>query len=84
MGSTAPPCGRVGGVTSKQRLFLRVFAAWTVWVWGTRIWNVIGDDTRGTAFKAVHVVLAAVSVVFAVGTWIITTGSSERQSVSSS
>ena len=48
---------------------LRAFAAWTVWVWLTRIGNVIGDDSRGFGFKAVHVALALVSVAFAVVTW---------------
>ncbi len=44
-------------------------AAWTLFVWLTRIGNVLGDD-RSTAFKVVHVGLAAVSVAFglAVGT----------------
>ena len=50
---------------------LRVFAAWTVWVWGTRIWNAIGDDSRSTAFKVVHAALALVSVVLAVASWVV-------------
>ena len=43
---------------------------WTLFVWLTRISNILGDD-RSTSFKVVHVVLAAVSVAFglAVG-WI--------------
>ena len=40
-------------------------ASWTLFVWITRIGNVLGDD-RSTSFKVVHVGLAAVSVVFAV------------------
>lgn len=48
---------------------LRAFAAWTVYVWGTRIWNVLGDSSRSFGFKAVHVVLALVSVAFAVAAW---------------
>ena len=48
---------------------LRAFALWTVWVWLTRIGNVVGDDERGFGFKAVHVGLALVSVAFAVVTW---------------
>jgi hypothetical protein len=58
-------------MSKSHALVLRAFAAWTVYVWGTRIGNVIGDDTRGFAFKAVHVVLALISVVFAVATWVI-------------
>jgi hypothetical protein len=62
-----------------QRWVLRAFALWTVWVWGTRIWNVIGDDTRGTGFKVVHIVLALVSVAFAVATWMIARVSSSAR-----
>ena len=45
-------------------------AAWTLFVWLTRINNVLGDD-RSTGFKVVHLVLAGISVVLglAVG-WI--------------
>jgi hypothetical protein len=45
---------------------LRTAAAWTVFVWVTRIRNIVGDDTRSTGFKAVHIVLAVVSVAFAI------------------
>lgn len=55
-----------------SRIILRAFSLWTLWVWGTRIWNIVGDDSRSAAFKMVHIVLAAVSVAFAVATWIIT------------
>ena len=57
---------------------LRAFALWTVWVWLTRIGNVIGDDERGFGFKAVHVALASVSVAFAVATWLIASRSRSR------
>ena len=50
---------------------VRAFAVWTVYVWGTRIWNVVGDEGRGFAFKAVHVALALVSVAFAVAAWVV-------------
>ncbi len=50
---------------------LRVFAAWTVYVWGTRIWNVVGDEGRSFAFKAVHAALALVSVALAVASWVV-------------
>ena len=58
-------------MSRNHALVLRAFAVWTVYVWGTRIWNVVGDDNRNFAFKAVHVVLALVSVAFAVATWAI-------------
>ena len=50
----------------REALVLRAFAVWTIYVWGTRIWNVIGDDQRSNGFKAVHALLAIVSVAFAV------------------
>ena len=58
-------------MSRNHALVPRAFAVWTVYVWGTRIWNVVSDDTRDFAFKAVHVVLALVSVAFAVATWVI-------------
>jgi hypothetical protein len=48
---------------------LRAAAAWTVWVWATRIWNIWGDADRSAGFKIVHTVLAAVSVGFAIAIW---------------
>jgi hypothetical protein len=42
-----------------------------VWVWGTRIWNIWGDDTARCRFKAVHTVLAVISVAFAVAVWLV-------------
>ena len=54
-------------MTRPQANVLRLFALWTVVVWGTRIKNVI--DHGGAAFIAVHVALALVSVGFAVACW---------------
>jgi membrane protein implicated in regulation of membrane protease activity len=56
-------------VTRREALLIRAFCAWTVYVWATRIWNIIGDDTRSFGFKAVHTVLAVISVAFAVLVW---------------
>ena len=47
-------------------LILRTAAVWTILIWVTRIRNILGDETRSTGFKAVHSVLALVSVAFAV------------------
>jgi small neutral amino acid transporter SnatA (MarC family) len=41
-------------------------AAWTIWVWATRIWNIVGDPAHDAAFKAVHSLLALVSVAFGI------------------
>lgn len=59
-------------------LFLRAFAAWTIFIWVTRIGNVVGDDDRSFGFKAVHVLLAAVSVAFALATWVIVSRNRRR------
>jgi hypothetical protein len=58
-------------VSRRAATVLLAAAAWTLFVWLTRISNILGDDDRSTAFKVVHVALAAVSVGFglAVG-WI--------------
>jgi hypothetical protein len=47
---------------------LVAFAAWTVFVWGTRIRNILGDDSRSVGFKVVHAALALISVGFAAWT----------------
>ena len=41
-------------------------AAWTIWVWVTRIWNILGDPATDAAFKLVHSLLALVSVAFGI------------------
>ena len=41
-------------------------AAWTIWVWVTRIWNIVGDPAHDAAFKLVHSLLALVSVAFGI------------------
>ena len=57
-------------MTRAQANLLRAFALWTVWVWATRVGNVLGDD-RSVGFKVVHIVLAVVSIAFAVATWVV-------------
>ena len=47
-------------------IILRTAAAWTIFIWVTRIRNILGDDARSTGFKAIHTVLALVSVAFAI------------------
>ena len=56
-------------MSRRDALILRAAAIWTVYVWGTRIWNIWNDDARDFPFKAVHTGLAAVSVGFAVAIW---------------
>ena len=52
----------------RQALVIRAFCAWTAFVWVTRIRNILGDD-HDFGFKAVHTLLALVSVAFAVVVW---------------
>ena len=58
-------------LTGRQALLLRAFSAWTIYVWVTRIWNIWRDDARDVPFKAVHSVLAVVSVAFAVAALVV-------------
>jgi small neutral amino acid transporter SnatA (MarC family) len=46
-------------------------AVWTIWVWATRIWNILGDPAHGAVFKAVHSLLALVSIAFAVAIGVV-------------
>lgn len=59
-------------MTKGQANLLRAFSFWTVFVWGTRIKNILDQD-RDWKFVAVHVALAAVSVLFALGCWRVVT-----------
>lgn len=53
-------------MSKTDALILRTAAAWTIFIWVTRIRNILGDETRSTGFKAIHTVLALVSVAFAI------------------
>ena len=50
---------------SRSTLLLAA-AAWTIWVWATRIWNIVNEPAHDAAFKAVHSLLALVSVAFGI------------------
>ena len=50
---------------------LLLAAAWTVYVWVTRMWNIARDPDHDFGFKAVHGVLAIVSLAFAVAVAVI-------------
>lgn len=58
-------------LTGKQALLLRAFSGWTIYVWVTRIWNIWRDDARDVPFKAVHSVLAVISVAFAIAALVV-------------
>jgi hypothetical protein len=57
---------------------LRVFAIWTIWVWSTRIWNIWTDDQTAD-FKAVHTVLAVISVALAIAGLVVVSRVRRRQ-----
>ena len=59
-------------------------AAWTIWVWVTRIWNILGDPAHDAAFKLVHSLLALVSVAFGIALAVVglRMGREERARVS--
>ena len=46
-------------------------SAWTLYVWITRMWNIARDPEHDFGFKAVHGVLAVISVAFAVALGVI-------------
>jgi hypothetical protein len=46
-------------------------AAWTIREWATRIWNILGDPAHGADFKAVHSLLALVSIAYAVALGVV-------------
>jgi hypothetical protein len=71
-------------VNRREALVLRAFSVWTVYVWGTRIWNVLGDDERSVGFKVVHAALALVSVAFAVVAWRVVSRVRQRERVEQS
>jgi cytochrome bd-type quinol oxidase subunit 1 len=57
--------------TRLRAYVLLAAAAWTLYVWGTRIWNIVADPEHTFGFKAVHSLLAAVSIAFAVALAVI-------------
>ena len=62
----------------RDALWLRVFAAWTVFVWGVLIRNMVKDHTHTFGFRAVHIGLAVISIALAVGAWRIASHSRGR------
>jgi hypothetical protein len=68
-------------MTRGESLIIRAFAVWTVYVWGTRMWNIWRDHApnHGTGFKLVHTVLAVISVALAVAAWAVVTRVGQRR-----
>jgi hypothetical protein len=57
--------------TRTRSTLLLTAAAWTIWVWTTRIWNILNDPAHDAAFKAVHSLLALVSVAFGIAIGVV-------------
>jgi len=55
----------------RDRLVLRSFSLWSLFVWGVLIRNMLRDRTHGVGFRVVHIGLAVVSLGFAAATWAI-------------
>jgi len=68
-------------MTRGESLIIRAFAVWTVYVWGTRMWNIWRDHApnHGTGFKLVHTVLAVISVALAAAAWTVVTRVQQRR-----
>lgn len=71
-------------MTRRQALLLRAFCVWTVYVFLTLIYNISRDHAKGQTgfgFKAVHFVLAAISITLAVSAWRVVTAVAGRRAV---
>jgi hypothetical protein len=70
-------------MTRRQAMLLRVFSLWTIYVFVVLTWNIWHDHTKGhgTGFKAVHFVLAAISISLAVASWRVVTAVAGRKVV---
>lgn len=66
-------------MSRRDSLILRAAAVWTFLIWAVFVRNLLGDETRETGFKVVHLTLAVVSVVFAAAIWRIATRNSRRE-----
>jgi hypothetical protein len=51
----------------RNATYLRIVAVWTFFVWIVFVKNIVGDSDHSFGFKAVHVVLAIISITLAVG-----------------
>jgi hypothetical protein len=54
-------------MTTRQRVVLSVFAAWTAYVWVSRIVNALGSDSESTGEKLFSVILSLVLLALTAG-----------------
>ena len=57
-------------MTRRAAWVLVAACVWTLYVWITRMWNIAHDD-HSFGFKAVHAVLAVISVGFGIAVGVI-------------
>jgi hypothetical protein len=65
----------------RHATLLRAAALWTVFIWGTRITNILGDNSRSVGPKAVHTILALISIGFALALWTVASRNRRRDRV---
>jgi hypothetical protein len=65
-------------MTRRDGFILKAAAGWTVFVWAVFLRNLLKDHTHSAGFKAVHTVLAVVSLAFAAAIWMVATRSRRR------
>ncbi len=65
-------------MSRRDTLILSATALWTFFIWAVFVRNKMGDETRGTGFKVVHLTLAVVSVGLAVAIWRVASRSGTR------
>lgn len=65
-------------MSRRDALLLKVASVWTLLIWAVFVKNLLGDDSRPTGFKVVHMVLAVVSMAFGVVIWGVAARSRRR------
>jgi hypothetical protein len=58
-------------MSSRDRIWLRVAAGWTFFVWLVFTRNIVGDPKHSFGFKAVHVTLAVISLGLGAMVWAV-------------
>ena len=58
-------------MSSGAKWVVRLAALWSLWVWAVLVRNMLADSTHSTSFRVVHIVLAVISITFAIGLLVI-------------
>lgn len=65
-------------MSRRDGLILKAAAGWTVFVWAVFLRNLLKDHTHSAGFKAVHTVLAVVSLASAAAIWAVASRNRRR------